>query len=257
MPSNHYILCCSLLFLPSIFPSIGVFSTSQLFPSGGQNIGASASVFPMNIQGWFPLGLTSLTSLLSKSFLQHYSSKASILWCSAFFLVQLSHSYMTTEKILVLTIWTFVSKEMSLLFNTLSRFVTAFLPRSKHLLISWLQSPSAVLLKPRKITSVAVSIYLPRSDGTGCHDFSFLNVDFQARFFTLLPSPRGSLVPLYFLPHVRLLIFLLVISIPAWASSSPAFHMMYFAWKKQESFRKTSISALLWLCQSLWLCGSQ
>ena len=117
------------------FPASGSFPMSQLFPSGGQNIGASASVFPMKSQGWFPLGLTSLTSLLSKSLLQHHSSKASILWCSASFLVQLSHSYMTTEKILALTIWTFVRKEMSLLFNTLSRFVTAFLLRSKHLLI--------------------------------------------------------------------------------------------------------------------------
>ena len=93
-----------------------------------------------------------------KSLLQHHSSKASILWCSAFFIVQLSHPYMTTGKTKVLTTWTFVGKVMSLLFNMLSRLVIAFLPRSKHLLISWLQSPSAVILEPPKIKSVTVSI---------------------------------------------------------------------------------------------------
>ena len=93
-----------------------------------------------------------------KSLLQHYSSKASILWCSAFIMVQLSHSYMTTGKTIALTIWTFGSKVMSLLFNMLSRFVIAFLPRSKHLLIPWLQSPFAVILEPKKINSVTVSI---------------------------------------------------------------------------------------------------
>ena len=112
-----------------------------------------------------------------KSLLQHHSSKASVLWCSAFFMVQLSHLYMTTGKIIALTIQTFVIKVMSLLFNTLSRFVIAFLPRRKHLLISWLQSPSAVILEPRKIKSVTVFIVLPRSDGTRCHDLSFLNVE--------------------------------------------------------------------------------
>ena len=92
-----------------------------------------------------------------KSLLQHHSSKASILQCSAFFIVQLSHPYMTTGKTIALTRWTFVGKIMSLLFNTLSRWVIAFLPRSKHLLISWLQSPSAVILEPRKIQSATVS----------------------------------------------------------------------------------------------------
>ena len=101
-----------------------------------------------------------------KSFLQHYSSKASVLWCSGFFLVQLSHPYMITGKTIALTRWTFVGKVMSLLFNMLSRFVIAFLPRSKHLLISWLQSPSAVILEPKEIKSVTVSIVSPSI----CHE---------------------------------------------------------------------------------------
>ena len=96
-----------------------------------------------------------------KSLLQHHSSKASILQCSAFFTVQLSHPYMTTEKTIALTTWTFVGKVMSLLFNMLSRLVIAFLPRSKHHLISWLQSPSAVILEPSKIKSLTVSIVSP------------------------------------------------------------------------------------------------
>ena len=109
--------------------------------------------------------------------LQHHSSKASILRHSAFFIVHLSHPYMTPGKTIALTRQTFVGKVMSLLFNMLSRLVIAYLPRSKHL-ISWLQSPSAVILEPKKIKSVTVSIYLPRSDGTRCHDLSFLNVEF-------------------------------------------------------------------------------
>ena len=139
---------------------------SQFFESAGQNIGASGStlVLPMNIQNWFPLGWTGWISLQSKrlkSFLQHHSSKASILWCSAFFIVQLSHPYMTTGKAIALTRWTFVGKVMSLLFNMLSRLVIAFLPRSKCLLISWLQSLPAVILDPPKIKSLTISIFSP------------------------------------------------------------------------------------------------
>ena len=133
---------------------------SQFSASGGQSIGASASasVLPMNIQDWFPLGWTGLISLQSKSLLQHHSSKASILQRSAFFTVQLSPPYMTTGKTKALTRWTLVGKIMSLLFNMLSSLVTAFLPRSKHLLISQLQSPSAVILESKKIKSLTVSI---------------------------------------------------------------------------------------------------
>ena len=124
-------------------PASGSFPMSQFFASGGQSIGvsASASVLPMNIQDWFPLGWTGWISLQSKGLsrvLQHHSSKASILQCSAFFMVQLSHLHMTTGKNRALTIWTFVSKVMSLFFNMLFRLVIAFLPRSKQLLISWL-----------------------------------------------------------------------------------------------------------------------
>ena len=122
----------------------------------------------------------------SQSLLQHHSSKASILQHSAFFRVQLSHPYVTTGKTIALTRWTFVGKIMSLIFNMLSRLVIAFLPRSKHLLISWLQSPSAVVLEPKKIKVChcfhCFPIYLPWSDGTGCY---FLNVGLKASFFTL------------------------------------------------------------------------
>ena len=115
-----------------------------------------------------------------KSLIQHHSSNASILWRSAFFIVKLSHPYMTTGKTIALIRRTFVDKVMSLLFNILSRLVITFLPRSKRLLISWLQSPSAVILEPPKVKFLTVSIVSPSicHDGTGCHDISFLNVEF-------------------------------------------------------------------------------
>ena len=140
-----------LLLLPSIFPSITVFSMSGLFSSSSQSIGTSAwaLVLPVNIQGWFPLGLFYFLAAQEtlKSLLQHHSSKASILQCSAFLMVQISYLYMTTGKTIALTIWAFVGKVMSLLFNTLSRFVRAFLLRRKYLLISIsrLQLLSAVI----------------------------------------------------------------------------------------------------------------
>ena len=127
-----------------------------------------------------------------KSLLQHHSLKAAILWCSAFFIVQLLHPYMTTGKTKALNRMTFVGTVMSLMFNVLSRLVIAFLARNKCLLkISWLQSPYAVILELPKIKSFTVSIreipiYLPRSDGTRCHDLSFLNVEFKPIFS--LPS---------------------------------------------------------------------
>ena len=187
IPSKHLILCCPLLLLPSIFPSIRIFPKSWLFASGRQSTGASPSVssLPMSIQGWFPLGLAGLISLPSKEFLsllQYHSSKASLLRCSVFFMVQLSHLYMTTRKTIALIIQIFISKVRSLLFNMLSRFVIAFLPRRKCLLISWQQSPSAVILEPpqNKVCHCFhfFPIYLPWSDGTGCHYLIFLNVEF-------------------------------------------------------------------------------
>ena len=172
---------------PQFFPASGSFQMSYLFISGGQSIGASASksVLPRNTQDWFPLGWISWIFLqskgLSRVFLQHHSSKASILWHSAFFIVQLSHPFMTTGKTIALTRQTFFGKVMSLFFNMLSRLVKSFLPRSKCLLISWLQSPSAVILEPPKIVCHCFHcflIYLPWSDGTWCHDLSFLNIEF-------------------------------------------------------------------------------
>ena len=162
--SNHLFLCCPLSFCHQCFPESGSFPVSQLFTSGGQSIWASvlASVLPMNIQDWFPLGLTDLISLQSKglkSLLQHHSSTASILWCSAFFMAQLSHPYMTTGYTIALTIWIFVGKVMSLLFNMLSRFIIAFLSKSKCLLISWLLSVFSVFLEPLKIKSDTASTF--------------------------------------------------------------------------------------------------
>ena len=167
MPSNHLILCHPFLLLPSIFPSIRVFSNeSALHIRWPKYWSFSLSITPSNEHP----GLTSFRmdwlDLLAvqgtlNSLLQHHSSKASILRHSAFFIVQLSHPYMTTEKTIALTRWTFVGKVMSLFFNMFSRLVICFLPRSKRLLISWLQSPSAVILEPKKIRSVTVSTVSP------------------------------------------------------------------------------------------------
>ena len=186
MPSSHLILCCPLFLLPSIFPSIRVFSNESVLHIRWPKCWSfSFSISPSNEYSglisfridWFDL-LTVQGNL--KSLLQHHSSKASILRCSAFFRVQLSHPYMTTRKTKALTRCTFVGKVMSLLFNMLSRLVIAFLSRSKHLLISWLQSPSAVILEPHKnsLCFHCFPIYLPYSDGTRCHDLRFLNVEF-------------------------------------------------------------------------------
>ena len=155
MPSSHLILCRPLLLLPPIPPSIRVFcNESTLHMMWPEYWTFSFSIIPSKeILGlifrmdW--LDLLAVQGTL-KSLLQHHSSKASILRCSAFFTVQLSHPYMTTGKTTALTRWTFVGKVMSLLLNILSRLIITFLPRSKHLLISWLQSPSAVILEPQK-----------------------------------------------------------------------------------------------------------
>ena len=156
MPSNHLIFCCPLLLLPSIFPSIRVFSNeSALHIRWPKNWSFSFNISPSNEHPGrisFRMDWLDLPAVQGsfKSLLQHHDSKASILWHSAFFTVQLSHPYMTTGKTIALTRWIFVDKIMSLLFNILSRLVITFLPSSKHLLISWLQSPSAVILEPKK-----------------------------------------------------------------------------------------------------------
>ena len=163
MPSNHLILCLTLLLLPSIFPSIRDFSNeSALHIRWSKYWSFSFSNSPFNEHSglisfridW--LDLLAVQRIL-KSLPQHHSSKASVLQHSAFFIVQLSHPYMTTEKIMALTRWTFVDKVMSLLLNMLCRLVITFLPSSKRLLISWLQSPSAVILEPQKIKSATIS----------------------------------------------------------------------------------------------------
>jgi len=162
MPSNHLILCCPLL-SPSIFPTIRVFSSEsilrirwQKYWSFSFNISSSNEHSGLISLRMHWLDLLAIQGTL-KSLLQHHSSKASILQRSAFFIVQLSHPYMTPGKTLAFTRRTFVGKVMSLLFNMLSRLVITFLPRSKRLLISWLQSPSAVILEPQKIKSDTVS----------------------------------------------------------------------------------------------------
>ena len=157
MPSNHHIICHPILLLPSIFPSIRVFSSkSALLIRWPKYWSFSFNISPYSKYSeliffridWFDLLAVQGTL---KNLLQHHSLKASILWRSTFFMIQLSHLYMTTEKTIALTIWTFVGKVMSLLFNILSEFVIALLARSKRLLISWQQSPSAVILEPKKI----------------------------------------------------------------------------------------------------------
>ena len=181
MPSNHLILCRPLFFLPSIFPSIRVFSSESVLRIKWPKYWSfSFSISPSNEYSrlisfridW--LDLFTVQGTLKCP--QHHSSKASIIRRSAFFVVQLSHPYMTTGKTRALTRWTFVGKVMSLLYNMLSSLVIAFLPRSKHLLISRLQSPSAMILEPQKITSLTVSASI-------CHevmgpDLCFLNVEF-------------------------------------------------------------------------------
>ena len=168
MPSTHLMLCCPLLLLPSVFPSIRVFSSEPVlhircpeywsfsFNISPSNENPGLISFRMD---W--LDLLAVQGTL-KSLLQNHGSKAYILWCSAFFIVQLSHPYMTIGKTIALTIWTFVGKVMSLLFIMLYRLAITFLPRSKFLSISWLQSPSAVILESKKNNiSHCFSIYLP------------------------------------------------------------------------------------------------
>ena len=156
MPSNHLILCRPLRLTPPIFPSIRVFSNESALHIGWPKFWSfSFSISPSNAYSGlisFRMDWLDLLAIQGtpKSLLQHHSSKASILWCSAFFILQLSHPYMTTRKTTALTRQTFVGKVVCLLFNMLSRLVTTFLPRSKRLLISWLQSPSAVILEPPK-----------------------------------------------------------------------------------------------------------
>ena len=188
MSSKQLVLCCPLFLLSSIFPSISVFSNESSLPfrwpkywTFSLNISISNEYSELTSfrNDWFDL--PALQGIL-KSFLQHHRLKASVLQHSTFFLVQLSHRYMSTGKTMALTRWTFVGKVKSLLFNMLSQSVIAFLPRSKGLLVAWLQSPSAVILEPKKIKTVTVSIV----SQSICHEvmgpdtmiFVFLPVEF-------------------------------------------------------------------------------
>ena len=212
MSSNHFILCHHLFLLPSIFPSIRVFSNELALCIRWPKYW-SFSFSPFNAYSGLISSRMDWLDLLAiqgtlKSLLQHHGSKASVFWCLAFFMVQLSHPYMTTGKAIALTRWTFVGKVKSLLFNMLSRLVITFLPRSKRLSISWLQSPSAVILEPLKINSFIVSIVSPSI----CHEVMgphamilvFWMLNFKPAFsLSSLPSSRGSLVPLHFLPLER------------------------------------------------------
>ena len=181
MPSNHLILCCPSFLLPSICPSIRVFSKeSALHIRWPKYWSFSFSISPSNKYSQLISFRIDLFDLLAvqetlKSLLQHHSSKAVL----SLLMVQLSYPYMTTGKIIVLTIWTFVGKVMSLLFNMLSSFVIAFPLRSKCLFISWLQSPSALILEPKKIKSVTVSIFSPCI----CHEVMGPDTTFYFFFF--------------------------------------------------------------------------
>ena len=247
MPSSHLILCHTLLLLPPIPPSIRVFSNkSTLHMRWPKYWSFSFSIIPSKeIPGLISFRMDWLALLAVqgtlKSLLQHHSSKASILRCSAFFTVQLSHPYMTTGKTIALTRRTFVGKVRSLLFNMLSRLVITFLPRSKRLLISWLQSPSAVILEPPKIKSDTVSTVPPSIShevmGPDAMIFVFWMLSFKPTFslssYTfikrLFSSSSLSAIGVVSSAYLRLLIFLPAILIPACASSSPAFLMMYSA----------------------------
>ena len=249
MPSSHLILCSPLLLLPSLFLSIRVFSKeSVLYIRWPKYWSFSFSISPSNeYSGLISFRMYWLDLLVVqgtlKSLLQHHSSKASVLQCSAFFIVQLSHPYLTTGKTIALTRWTFVGKGMSLLFNMLSRLVVTFLSKSKHLLMSWLQSPSAVILQPPKIKSLTVSTVSPFI----CHEvmeadgmtlvfwmlifkptFSLSSFTFIKRLFS---SSSLSAIRVVSSAYLRLLIFLPAILIPTCASSRPAFLMMYSACK--------------------------
>ena len=206
MPYNHLILCLLLLLLPSIFSSIRIFpNASVLCIRWPKNWSFSFRISPsIEYSGLISFRMSWLDLLAVqgtlKSLLQHHSSKVSVLQCSAFFRVQLSHPYRTTGETVALTRPVFAGKEMSLLFNMLSRLVIAFLPRSKGLLISCLQSPSAVILEQKKKSLKLFPLFphLPGSDGTRCYDLSFWMLSFKPTFslssFTIIKRLFSSLL---------------------------------------------------------------
>ena len=250
MPSYHLILCLPPLLLPSIFPITRVFSKESVFCIRWQSISvlASVSILSINIQDWFPSGLTGwilqsngLSRIFSNTTLENNTMFKSINY-SALFTVQLSHPCMTAGTTIAFTRQTFVGKVMSLLFNMLSSLVIAFLPRIKHVLTSWLQLLSSVILEPKKIKSVTVSIVSPsifhELMGLDATILVFWTLSFEPTFslssFTfikMLFNSSLSAIRVVLSAYLRLLVFLLAILVPACASSSPAFLMMYSACK--------------------------
>src|SRR5574340_934987 len=246
MPYSHLILCRPLLLLPPIPPSTRVFSNEPtLHMRWPKYWSLSFSIIPSKeIPGLISFRIDWLDLLAVqgtlKSLFQHHSSKVSILRCSAFFTVQLSHPYMTTGKTVAFTRRTFVGKVLSLLLNMLSRLDITFLPRSKRLLILWLQSPSAVILEPPKIKSDTVSPSISHEVmGSDAMIFVFCMLSFKPTFSLssctfikrLFNSSSLSAIKVVSSAYLKLLIFLLAILISACASSSPAFLMMYSAYK--------------------------
>ena len=253
VPSSHLILCCPLLLLTPIPPSIRVFSNeSTLHMRWPKYWSFSFSICPSSEHpGLISFRMNWLDPLAVqgtlKSLLQHHSSNASIFWLSAFFTVQLSHPYMTTGKTIALIRWTFVGKVMSLLFKMLSRLVITFLPRRKHLLISWLQSPSAVILEPKTIKSDTVSTVSPSISHKVMGPDAMILVSWMLSFkptfslssFTfinrLLSSSSLPAIRTVSSAYLRFLIFLPAILVPACASFSPEFLMLYSVCKLMYS----------------------
>ena len=232
MPSSHFILCHPLLLLPLIPPRIRVFSNeSALCMRWPKYWSFSFSISPSNKHPGLTsfriywLGLLAVQGIL-KSLHQHHSSKASILRGSAFFTVQLSHPYMTTGKTIALIRWTFVGKVMSLLLNMLSRLVLTFLPRSKHLLNAWLQSPSAVILEPRKIKSDNISTVSPSISHEVMGPDAMILV-----FWMLSFKPTFSLSSFTFIKRLFSSSSLSAIRFPAlWADALPSEPPWKFEW---------------------------
>ena len=268
MPSNHPILCHPLLLPPSIFPSIRVFSEdSVLHIRWPKYWSFSFSISPSNDYSrlisfrmdWFDV--LTIQGML-KSLLQHHSSKASILWLSAFFMVQLSHPYVTIGKTIALTRQIFVGKVMCLLFNMLSMLVIAFLPRSKCPLISWLQSPSAVILEPKKRKSVTVSIVFPSI----CHEVMGLD-DWQRmrRLDSITDSMDMNLGELQEMKRNRVACCAAVHGVPEsqtrlsdWTELMGPDAMIFIFWmlsfKPAFSLSSDNDFTLIWLCQIMhWL----
>ena len=245
MPSTISSSVAPFFSCPQYFPASGSFPVSWRFTQNTR-VSASVSVLPMNMQGWFPLGLNGFYLFAIqetlKSLLQHHSAKASILGCSAFFMVQLSHPYMTTGKTIALTIWTFACKVMSLLFNTLSR--SHSFPSKEQSSFNFMAAVtihSDFGAQENKVCHCfhCFPIYLPWSDEWILNSwmlnfmpvFSLSSLTFIKRLFS---SSSLSAIRVVSSAYLRLLIFLPAILIPAWASSSPAFHMMFSAYKSNK-----------------------